>query len=86
MEGGHQGRRIAHQSQSQRGYTTTLDLEKGRDASAGTRRGNKNKQHMTSQPAGLIFVFLMPTPIRLLLHLWVTANSETNTGFLQRKI
>ena len=48
MKGRNQGRRIAYQSQIQRVYTTHLDLGKGRDASSGTRRGNKNKQHTTS--------------------------------------
>ena len=69
-----QGRRLAYQSQRKIGYTTHLDLEKGRDASSGKIRGNKNKQHMTSQPAGLLLVFLMPIPRRLLLPLWVTTN------------
>ena len=86
MEGVHQRSRISHQSKSQRGYTTQLYLEKGRDASAGTRRGNKNKQHMTSHPAGLLLVFLMPIPSRLIIYLWVTTNSETATGFLQIKM
>ena len=86
IEGSHQGRRLAYQIQIQRGYTTQLDLEKGRDASAGTRKGNKNKQHMTSHPAGLLLVFLMPMPIRLILPLWVTTKSETATGVLQSHI
>ena len=86
MEGRQQGRRLAYKIQSQRGYTTQLDLVKGRDASAGTRRGNKNKQHMNSQPAGLLLVFIMPMPRRLLLLLWVTTNSETATGVLQRQM
>ena len=70
----------------QRGYTTQLDFEILRDASAGTRRGNKNKQHMTSQPAGLLLVFLMPVSRKLLLPLWVTINSYTATRVPQRKI
>ena len=41
MEGRQQGRRLAYKIRSQRGYTTQLDLVKGRYASAGTRRGNK---------------------------------------------
>ena len=84
MEGRHQGNRIAYQSQ--RVYTTQLDLEKGMDTSASTRRGNKNKQYMTSQPAGLLLVFIMPIPRRLLLHLWVTTNSETAIVVLQMQI
>ena len=84
--GRHQGGGLAYQSQSQRVYTTQLDLEKGRDASAGTRRGNKNKQNKTSHPAGMILVLLMPMPSRLLLPLWMTSNSETATGVLQRKM
>ena len=45
MEGRHQGRRISYQSQSQRGYTTHLDLGKGRDASAGKRREEEKATH-----------------------------------------
>ena len=86
MEGRHQGRRISYQIQSQKGDTTQLDFEKGRYASAGTIRGNKNKQHTTSQPEVLLLVFLMPMPSRLLLCLWVTINSETATGVLPRKM
>ena len=41
MWGRHRGRRLAYQSQSQRGSTTQLDLGKRRAASAGTRRGKK---------------------------------------------
>ena len=44
MEGRHQGRSLSYQIQRKRVYTTYLDLGKEIDASAGTRRGNKNKQ------------------------------------------
>ena len=86
MERRHQGRSIAYQSQIQRGYKNQLDLQKGRDALSGTIMGNKNKQYMTSQPAGLLLVFLMPMPSRLLLPLWGTTNSEVSTGSPQRKM
>ena len=82
IEGSHQGRRLAYQIQIQRGYTTQLDLEKGRDASAGTSKVNKNIQNMTSQPSGMLLVFIIPMPRRLILSLWVT----TATGVLQSQI
>ena len=45
IEGRHQRRRLAYQRQSQIGYITQLDLGKGRDASADTRREKKQKTH-----------------------------------------
>ena len=45
MEGRQQGSRLAHQSQIQRGYTTQLDLGKGRDASSGKRREEEKTTH-----------------------------------------
>ena len=69
MEGRHQGRSLAYQIQSQIGYTTQFDLGKGRDSLAGTRRGNKNKQHMNYHPEGLLLIFIFKISRRLLLPL-----------------
>ena len=85
-EGRHQWSKLAYQSQTQRGYKTHLDLGKVRDTSAGTIRGNKNKQHMNSQPAGLLLIFIIPIPRKLLLPLWVTNNSEIENKVLQRQM
>ena len=51
-----------------------------------SRKKKGQQKNMTSQPAGLLLVFIMPMPRRFLLPLWVTTNSETATGVLQRQM
>ena len=46
-------------------------------------RHNKGQKNMTSHPEGLLLVFIMPMPRRLILPLWLTTNSETATVVLK---
>ena len=48
------------------------------------KKGQQKQKNMTSQPAGLLLVFITSMPHRLLLPLWVTTNSDTSTVVLQK--
>ena len=64
----------------------TVGFSKRKICLSRQKKGKQKKQHMPSQLAGLLLVLIIPMPRKFLLTLWVTTNSETATGVLQRKM